>query len=65
MLTSEAELEENCGIPFYSFGMTQHVDACFFFFPSFYPNKASLCLLGNTCIRLSMLGGKGHTPVSN
>lgn len=31
----------------------------------FYPNKASLCVLGNTCIRLSMLGGKGHTPVSN
>lgn len=35
------------------------------FFSSFNQNKASLCLLGNTCIRLGMLGGKGHTPVSN
>lgn len=26
-----AESEENWGIPFYSFGMTLHVDACFFF----------------------------------
>lgn len=63
--TSQAEPGENCGIPFYSFDMTQHVDACFSFPPSASPNKASLCLLGNTCIRLSMLGGKGHTPVSN
>lgn len=38
--------------------------AAFFSAPS-PRNKASLCLLGNTCIRLGMLGGKGHTPVSN
>lgn len=30
-----------------------------------YQNKASLCFLGNTCIRLGMLGGKGQTLVGN
>lgn len=35
------------------------------FFPLPFTKQASLCLFGNTCIRLGMLGGKGHTPVSN
>lgn len=41
---------------------------CLFFTllpPSSSQNKASQCLLGNTCIRLDMLRSEGHTPVSN